>query len=101
MAGNIKGITIEIGGNTQKLDQALKSVNQTAKSLEKELKAVDKALKVHGGTVGHPVTLDSDGIAVLRIADTKTQTIEFIATKSGVTSSVTLSLKDLVLEPEE
>lgn len=46
MAGNIKGITIEIGGNTQKLDQALKSVNQTAKSLEKELKAVDKALKL-------------------------------------------------------
>ena len=59
------------------------------------------AVMVHGGTVGHPVTLDSDGIAVLRIADTKTQTIEFIATKSGVTSSVTLSLKKLVLEPEE
>ena len=56
---------------------------------------------LHGGTVGHPVTLDSDGIAVVRIADTKTQKLEFIATKSGITSSVTLSLKDIVLEPEE
>lgn len=46
MAGNIKGITIEIGGNTQKLDEALKSVNNTAKSLEQELKAVNKALKL-------------------------------------------------------
>ena len=59
------------------------------------------AVMLHGGTVGHPVTLDEDGIAVVRIADTETQKLEFIATKSGVTSSVTLSLKDLVLEAEE
>lgn len=56
---------------------------------------------LHGGTVGHPATLDEDGIAVVRIADPKTQKLEFIATKSGVTSSVTLELDDLVLEPEE
>lgn len=59
------------------------------------------AVMLHGGTVGHPVTLDEDGIAVVRIADPKTQKLEFIATKSGVTSSVTLELDDLVLEPEE
>ena len=41
MANNIKGITIEIGGSTQKLDQALKGVNTTAKSLQNELKAVN------------------------------------------------------------
>ena len=46
MANNIKGITIEIGGSTQKLDQALKGVNTTAKSLQNELKAVNTALKL-------------------------------------------------------
>jgi hypothetical protein len=29
MASNIKGITIEIGGNTSKLQDALKGVNKT------------------------------------------------------------------------
>ena len=46
MAGNIKGITIEIGGSTTKLDQALKGVNTTARSLQNELKAVNQALKL-------------------------------------------------------
>lgn len=46
MANNIKGITIEIGGTTQKLDQALKDNEKTAKSLQNELKAVNAALKL-------------------------------------------------------
>lgn len=46
MANNIKGITIEIGGNTTKLDQALKNVNSTTKTLKNELKEIDKALKL-------------------------------------------------------
>jgi len=44
MAG-IKGITVEIGGNTAPLDKALKNVNQTANGLQKELNEVNKALK--------------------------------------------------------
>lgn len=46
MGNNIKGITIEIGGSTQKLDQALKGNEKIAKSLQEQLKAVNTALKL-------------------------------------------------------
>ena len=46
MAGNIKGITIEIGGNTTPLQKALSGVNKSIKDTQKELKEVDKLLKV-------------------------------------------------------
>ena len=45
-AGNIKGITIEIGGETTKLDKALQGVNNTTKTLQNQLKAVNQALKL-------------------------------------------------------
>ena len=45
MANNIKGITVEIGGNTENLNSALKSVNKTAGDLQSELKQVQKQLK--------------------------------------------------------
>ena len=47
MAGNIKGITIEIGGDTQKLNKALEDVNKQGKSLQSELKQVEKLLKLN------------------------------------------------------
>ncbi len=46
MAGNIKGITIEINGETKNLNKALKDVNSNTKSLETELKSVNAALKL-------------------------------------------------------
>lgn len=46
MAGNIKGITIEIGGNTGPLDKALQGVNKTSRDLQTELKQVEKLLKL-------------------------------------------------------
>ena len=46
MAKGIKGITVEINGNTAPLDKALKSVNSSAKDLQSELTAVEKALKL-------------------------------------------------------
>lgn len=48
MASNkrIKGITIEIGGETKGLDQALQKVNQTINKTNTELKDLDKALKL-------------------------------------------------------
>lgn len=49
MAGNIKGITIEIGGNTTKLEKALKDVNAGAKDLNKQLKEVEASLKFNPG----------------------------------------------------
>ncbi|WP_050608227.1 phage tail tape measure protein [Clostridium niameyense] len=46
MASNIKGITIEIGGNTGPLDKALKNVNKTSRDLQSELKGINKQLKL-------------------------------------------------------
>lgn len=43
---NIKGITIEIGGNTTKLDAALKNVNKTVFNTNAELKQLNQALKI-------------------------------------------------------
>lgn len=45
MANNIKGITIEIGGNTGPLTSALKDVEKTSKGLQSELREVNKGLK--------------------------------------------------------
>ncbi|MDO5715763.1 MAG: hypothetical protein Q4P25_04230 [Tissierellia bacterium] len=45
MAGNIKGITITIGGDTSKLDKALKKVNDASKTTSKELREINKSLK--------------------------------------------------------
>ena len=46
MASNIKGITIEIGGNTTKLQDALKGVNKTIYNCNSELKQLNQALKL-------------------------------------------------------
>lgn len=47
--GYIKGITIEIDGETKGLDAALKKVNRTAKGLEGELKRVESLLRMNPG----------------------------------------------------
>lgn len=46
MASRIKGITVEIGGDTTGLDKALKSVNTTIKNTQTSLKDVNKLLKL-------------------------------------------------------
>lgn len=46
MAGTIKGMTIEIGGNTAPLEQALKGVNKEIKGTQSELKEVERLLKL-------------------------------------------------------
>ncbi len=51
MAGNIKGIKIEIDGDTQPLQKALKGVNQESANATKELKQIDSALKFDTGNV--------------------------------------------------
>lgn len=45
MAGNIKGIIVEIGGDTSGLQNALKKVNSATASLSKELKGINTMLK--------------------------------------------------------
>ena len=46
MAGNIKGIIVEIGGDTSGLQKALKEVNSKTASLSKELKGINSLLKL-------------------------------------------------------
>ena len=45
MAGNIKGIVVEIGGDTSGLQNALKSVNKVTSSLQRELNGINTLLK--------------------------------------------------------
>ena len=45
MADRIKGITIEIGGNTTELSKSLKGVNSQIKNTQAQLKDVEKLLK--------------------------------------------------------
>lgn len=46
MASRIKGITVEIGGDTTGLDKALKDVNSTIRSTEQSLRDVNRLLKL-------------------------------------------------------
>ena len=45
MASRIAGITIEIGGDTTKLQSSLKSLDKSIKDTKNELKDIDKLLK--------------------------------------------------------
>lgn len=47
--GRIKGITVEIGGDTTKLQTALKGVNTEIKNTQSQLKDVEKLLKLDPG----------------------------------------------------
>lgn len=49
MARNIKGITIEINGDTKGLDKALSSVNSSANKTQSELRDVNKLFKLDPG----------------------------------------------------
>lgn len=46
MANRIRGITVEIGGDTTKLEASLKSVNSTIRTTQTELWDVNKLLKL-------------------------------------------------------
>lgn len=47
----IKGITIEIGGNTTQLNKALEGTNKTLKETQADLKDVNKLLKMDPGNI--------------------------------------------------
>ncbi|MFB6467665.1 replication protein [Cytobacillus sp. Hz8] len=67
MAGNIKGITIEIGGDTTGLKKALSGVNKQSEDLQSELKKVDSLLKFNPGNtelIAQKQKLLADQIAV-------------------------------------
>ena len=45
IANNIKGLTVEISGDTTKLGKALEDVNKSTRDITKELKQVENGLK--------------------------------------------------------
>ncbi|MEK3955369.1 phage tail protein [Psychrobacillus sp. FSL K6-1464] len=79
----IKGITIEIGGDTKALNKALEGVNNQSKSLQDELKAVERGLKFDPGNVElvrqkqelltASIASTSDKLDVLRTAQSQVQ----------------------------
>lgn len=50
-ANNLKGLTIEIGGDTTSLSNALKNVNKDISTLQADLRAVNSALKLDPSNV--------------------------------------------------
>ena len=50
-SSRIKGITIEIGGDTTKLNKALKDVDSSLKNTQGQLKDVNKLLKLDPANV--------------------------------------------------
>ena len=50
-----------------------------------------------GGTLGHPVVLDSDRIIVMRITNTSTQSVKVVVNKNGLSQSKTYALTGLTL----
>ncbi len=51
MAKRIKGITIELDGETKGLDKALQGVNKRSRDLNSELRDVDRLLKFNPDNV--------------------------------------------------
>ena len=49
MANRVKGITVEIGGDTTKLDKALAGTNKQLTTTQKSLKDVERLLKLDPG----------------------------------------------------
>ena len=79
MADRIRGITIEIDGDTKGLSQALKGVNKDIKSTQTQLKDVEKLLKLDP----HNVTLLGQKMELLgkEISQTKDKLAELKSVK--------------------
>ena len=83
MAKKIKGITIEIGGDTTGLDKALSGTNKEIKSTQSELKQVERLLKLDPTNtellkqkqelLGKAVGETSDKLNVLKTAESQAQ----------------------------
>ncbi|MDD2952497.1 MAG: phage tail tape measure protein [Parabacteroides sp.] len=71
MATSVKGLTIEIGGDTTKLESALNKSRATAKSLNTELNFVNKALKLDPSNV--ELVAQKQTLLKTAISETKTK----------------------------
>ena len=62
--------------------------NYLALHFETEEEGSSIAVELVNGTVGHPVTLDPDGIIILRITNKDTQYLRVVANAEGYTKTV-------------
>lgn len=79
MAGNIKGITIELNGDTTKLDKTLREVNKETRTVQRQLSEVERALKMDPRNtdlikqkqrlLGEEVKFTQDKLSMLKEAD--------------------------------
>ena len=77
-AGRIKGITVEIGGDTTGLSKALQSVNKQIRDTKSDLRDVEKLLKLDPGNtellaqkqrlLGNEISSTKDKLQTLRTA---------------------------------
>ncbi|CUX40234.1 hypothetical protein BN3456_02052 [Clostridium sp. C105KSO13] len=94
MANRIKGITVEIGGDTTKLQTALKGVNSEVKNSQAQLKDVEKLLKLDPGNTElldqkHKLLGDA-------VAETKTK-LETLKTAASLCTTIYISSHKLAL----
>ena len=82
MAGRIQGITIEIDGNTTKLEQSLKGVDSQLKNTKSNLKDINKLLKLNPGNV-ELLTQKQKNLKTA-VADTKKRLEELKKAQKGV-----------------
>lgn len=74
---------------------------QEGNYLALKVTAIDGAtitVELINGTVGHPVTLDEDGMIVIRISDQSTQSVQVVATKDNKSEVYNYSISGLTLE---
>ena len=71
MASSIKGMTIDIGGDTSKLQAALKQLNKPIQSIQKDLNGLNRALKLDPGNTA--LLMNKQKALASQIADTRTK----------------------------
>ena len=81
-------------------DPAEQEGNYIALHAETDFEEDSITLELINGTVGHPVTLDSDGLMVVRISNKDTQKIKIVATKGPRTRVKLYDLTGLELAEE-
>ena len=94
ISGELKYVTEYTGFSGNPAEQ---QGNYIALHAETDFNEDEITLELINGTVGHPVTLDSDGLMVVRITDTETQKIRIVATKGSRTRVKLYDLSGLSL----
>lgn len=80
---NIRGISIEIGGDTTKLENSLKTVYQKSTDLTRELRSVDRALKFNPKNV--ELTSQKQKVLTEQVDNTRKRLNELKSAQADVT----------------